>query len=276
MTVTSTRASRSGPSSIRRSRERRRPPGQPRARPVGDRASSRSTRAEQGGQHLALCLVEGQHRDGETEELVRGSGAGIARWSRTLGAHRDRPGHAGARAVPGGGAAHRGELPLSRARPYFDSNAFHRVVPNFVVQDGDPRGDGNGGPGYTIRDELNRLRYDRGALGMALSGPEHGRKPILLDALAAAASRRRLHDVRPDHRRAGETSRSPSCRGTRSTACASRSQQARARHGDRLGPAAARRASRPGRCARARPPSRRRARRRLPENRLRVRVQDPI
>ena len=60
------------------------------------------------------------------------------------------------------------------ARGYFDGQRFHRVVPNFVVQAGDPRGDGNGGPGYAIRDELNRRRYGRGALGMALSGPDTG------------------------------------------------------------------------------------------------------
>jgi cyclophilin family peptidyl-prolyl cis-trans isomerase/HEAT repeat protein len=51
---------------------------------------------------------------------------------------------------------------------------WHRVVPNFVLQDGDPRGDGNGSPGYSIRDEINRLRYSRGAVGMALSGPDTG------------------------------------------------------------------------------------------------------
>jgi cyclophilin family peptidyl-prolyl cis-trans isomerase/HEAT repeat protein len=59
-------------------------------------------------------------------------------------------------------------------RGYFDGLPFHRVVPNFVVQGGDPRGDGNGGPGSTIRDELNRRRYLRGTLGMALSGPDTG------------------------------------------------------------------------------------------------------
>jgi cyclophilin family peptidyl-prolyl cis-trans isomerase/HEAT repeat protein len=59
-------------------------------------------------------------------------------------------------------------------RGYFDGQAFHRVVPNFVVQGGDPRGDGNGGPGYAIRDELNPHRYGRGTLGMALSGPNTG------------------------------------------------------------------------------------------------------
>ena len=59
-------------------------------------------------------------------------------------------------------------------RGYFDGQRFHRVVPNFVIQAGDPRGDGNGGPGYAIRDELNRHRYGRGTLGMARSGPNTG------------------------------------------------------------------------------------------------------
>jgi len=59
-------------------------------------------------------------------------------------------------------------------RGFYDGLRFHRVVPNFVVQDGDPRGDGNGGPGYQIRDELNPVRYDRGVVGMALSGPDTG------------------------------------------------------------------------------------------------------
>jgi cyclophilin family peptidyl-prolyl cis-trans isomerase/HEAT repeat protein len=64
---------------------------------------------------------------------------------------------------------------LSLARSgYFRNTRFHRVVPNFVAQDGDPRDDGNGGPGYAIRDEMNRNRYERGAVGMALSGPDTG------------------------------------------------------------------------------------------------------
>lgn len=57
---------------------------------------------------------------------------------------------------------------------YYRGTGFHRVVPNFVAQDGDPRDDGNGGPGYAIRDEMNPRRYERGALGMALSGPDTG------------------------------------------------------------------------------------------------------
>jgi cyclophilin family peptidyl-prolyl cis-trans isomerase/HEAT repeat protein len=57
---------------------------------------------------------------------------------------------------------------------YFDGLAFHRVVPNFVVQSGDPRGDGDGGPGYTIRDELNQEPYLRGTVGMALAWRDTG------------------------------------------------------------------------------------------------------
>lgn len=59
-------------------------------------------------------------------------------------------------------------------RRYFDGIRFHRVVPNFVAQAGDPRGDGNGGPGGAIRDEINRRRYQAYVLGMALSGPDTG------------------------------------------------------------------------------------------------------
>jgi cyclophilin family peptidyl-prolyl cis-trans isomerase/HEAT repeat protein len=59
-------------------------------------------------------------------------------------------------------------------KKYFDGTVLHRVVPNFVVQGGDPRGDGNGGPGYQIRCEVNEVPYDRGAVGMALSGKDTG------------------------------------------------------------------------------------------------------
>jgi cyclophilin family peptidyl-prolyl cis-trans isomerase/HEAT repeat protein len=57
---------------------------------------------------------------------------------------------------------------------FFNNLAVHRVVPNFVVQDGDPRGDGGGGPGYSIRDELNDRPYVRGTVGMALSWRDTG------------------------------------------------------------------------------------------------------
>jgi len=59
-------------------------------------------------------------------------------------------------------------------RGYFNGLAIHRVVANFVVQDGDPRGDGNGGPGWEIRCEINMIEYGRGVVGMALSGKDTG------------------------------------------------------------------------------------------------------
>ncbi len=64
-------------------------------------------------------------------------------------------------------------IQLARRR-YFNGITIHRVVPNFVIQDGDPRGDGNGGPGYQIRCEINEVPYKRGAVGMALSGKDTG------------------------------------------------------------------------------------------------------
>jgi cyclophilin family peptidyl-prolyl cis-trans isomerase/HEAT repeat protein len=68
---------------------------------------------------------------------------------------------------------------LSRAG-FFNGVPVHRLVPNFVVQTGDPRGDGEGGPGYAIRDELSPLPYLRGTLGMALSGPDTGGSQFFL------------------------------------------------------------------------------------------------
>lgn len=59
-------------------------------------------------------------------------------------------------------------------RRYFDGMRWHRVVPGFVAQTGDPRGDGWGGPGVAIRDEINRRRYENPMVGMALSGPDTG------------------------------------------------------------------------------------------------------
>jgi cyclophilin family peptidyl-prolyl cis-trans isomerase/HEAT repeat protein len=59
-------------------------------------------------------------------------------------------------------------------RGYFRGITIHRVVPNFVIQDGDPRGDGNGGPGYQIRCEINQVPFERVAVGMALSGKDTG------------------------------------------------------------------------------------------------------
>jgi len=56
-------------------------------------------------------------------------------------------------------------------KKFYDGLTFHRIVPNFVIQGGDPQGDGSGGPGYAIPDEKSSQPQIRGTLGMAKSGP---------------------------------------------------------------------------------------------------------
>ena len=70
-------------------------------------------------------------------------------------------------------------LDLAR-RGYYDGLTFHRVVPGFVVQGGDPRGDGNGGPGFALRDEIGERPYGRGVVGMALSGKDTGGSQLFI------------------------------------------------------------------------------------------------
>ena len=63
---------------------------------------------------------------------------------------------------------------------YFDGITFHRVIPGFVLQGGDPEGTGRGGPGYRFEDELPKPgRYELGSLAMANAGPAHQRQPVL-------------------------------------------------------------------------------------------------
>jgi cyclophilin family peptidyl-prolyl cis-trans isomerase len=57
---------------------------------------------------------------------------------------------------------------------FFNGMPIHRVVPDYVIQAGDPRGDSEGSPGYTIRDEINQLPYLRGTVGMALDWADTG------------------------------------------------------------------------------------------------------
>src|SRR6267142_5791664 len=54
---------------------------------------------------------------------------------------------------------------------FYDGVIFHRVIPDFMIQGGDPTGTGTGGPGYQFEDELNEHKVERGALAMANAGP---------------------------------------------------------------------------------------------------------
>ena len=54
---------------------------------------------------------------------------------------------------------------------FYDDVIFHRVIPDFMIQGGDPTGTGTGGPGYTFEDEFNDHKVARGALAMANAGP---------------------------------------------------------------------------------------------------------
>jgi cyclophilin family peptidyl-prolyl cis-trans isomerase len=54
---------------------------------------------------------------------------------------------------------------------FYDRVIFHRVIPDFMVQGGDPTGTGSGGPGYSFEDEFNDHKVERGALAMANAGP---------------------------------------------------------------------------------------------------------
>jgi cyclophilin family peptidyl-prolyl cis-trans isomerase len=54
---------------------------------------------------------------------------------------------------------------------FYDGVTFHRVIPDFMIQGGDPTGTGSGGPGYSFEDELNEHKVESGALAMANAGP---------------------------------------------------------------------------------------------------------
>jgi cyclophilin family peptidyl-prolyl cis-trans isomerase/HEAT repeat protein len=64
---------------------------------------------------------------------------------------------------------------------FYNGKTFHRVVPNFVIQGGDPRADGYGGPGYFIRDEVSSLKHERGMVGMATAGKDTGGSQFFID-----------------------------------------------------------------------------------------------
>ncbi len=68
---------------------------------------------------------------------------------------------------------------------FYDGVIFHRVIPDFMIQGGDPDGTGRGGPGYTFEDEINDHKIVRGTLAMANAGPNtNGSQFFLVTAQA--------------------------------------------------------------------------------------------
>ena len=69
---------------------------------------------------------------------------------------------------------------------FYDGVIFHRVIPDFMIQGGDPDGTGMGGPGYTFKDEFNSHKVVRGALAMANAGPNTNGSQFFIVTTAAA------------------------------------------------------------------------------------------
>jgi len=69
---------------------------------------------------------------------------------------------------------------------FYDGLAFHRIIKDFMIQGGDPKGDGTGGPGYTFEDEFNQHKIVRGALAMANAGPNTNGSQFFLVTTEAA------------------------------------------------------------------------------------------
>ena len=70
---------------------------------------------------------------------------------------------------------------------FYDGVIFHRVIPDFMVQGGDPTGTGSGGPGYSFEDEFNDHRVERGALAMANAGPNTNGSQFFIVTTEAAS-----------------------------------------------------------------------------------------
>ena len=76
---------------------------------------------------------------------------------------------------------------------FYDSVIFHRVIPDFMIQGGDPTGTGSGGPGYTFEDEFNDRKVERGALAMANAGPN---RAGFVRSMCVSTTRRNISDWR--------------------------------------------------------------------------------
>ena len=86
---------------------------------------------------------------------------------------------------------------------YYDGVVFHRVVPGFVIQGGDPTGSGTGGPGYTIKDEPVTTEYKRGTVAMARTSERRLRRVAVLHRPRRCGRHvacRSKHQQLPDHR----------------------------------------------------------------------------
>jgi peptidyl-prolyl cis-trans isomerase B (cyclophilin B) len=85
-------------------------------------------------------------------------------------------------------------IKLSRAG-FYDGVIFHRVIPNFMIQGGDPSGTGSGGPGYQFEDESNEHPVERGVLAMANAGPNTNGSQFFVVTAAACPWLDGLHTV---------------------------------------------------------------------------------